>query len=72
MKRTILTIAVIAMLVSLFVFPTSAAEIPAPYVDLAYNADGTLYDAAGNSEITLLTVNGNAKVGPMEVTLDDG
>ena len=72
MKRIILTVAVIAMLVSLFVFPTSAAELPAPYVDLAYNADGTIYDAAGNSEISLVSVNGNAKVGAMEVTLDDG
>ena len=72
MKRTILAITVIAMLVSMFAFPTSAAELPAPYIDLAYKADGTIYDAAGNSEISLLTANGNAKVGPMEVTLDDG
>ena len=72
MKRTILTVAIIAMLVSLFVFPTSAAEVPAPYADLAFNADGTLYDAAGNTEISFVSPNGAGKVSKMEVTLDDG
>ena len=71
MKRTILAITIIAMLVSLFVFPTSAADIPAPYADLAFNADGTVYDAAGNTEATFIQVN-QGKVAPIEVTLDDG
>jgi len=70
MKKTVLLVCVIALCMSIFALPTAAADIPEPYFDLAFNADGTIYDAMKNTTATLL--GETATVAPIEVTLDDG
>lgn len=70
MKKLVLLVCVIALCMSIFALPTAAADIPAPYFDLEFNADGTVYDAMGKTTATLL--GETAKVAPIEVTLDDG
>ena len=52
MTKLVLIVCIIAICIPMFAISTAAADIPTPYFDMEFTADGKVYDAMGNTTAT--------------------